>query len=727
MHLPLAEGRRSVGRRTVAGPVLGSQERRAHVSVAVVPPGATAQVLLLQLAAGNRATRQLLPQDLTSNAPTVMRQELPRADMGPRSSGRAFRLDWESHHREIEQDATLREAFEANLATEIERHFGERLTQQEVVANVRNAEAAGNAGEAERLRRLLRRANHFAVAATLDVEGSARYRAVGERGQPGRKTYCNIYAYDFVTALGAYLPRVWWDSAALRRIRAGEEVPVRYPPRNDPSSGTIRELRANDLTDWMAEFGGDFGWRRAAGLTEAQEAANDGRVVILLAARTNPRRSGHITVVMPEIRAEDDVRDSVGEVVRHEAGRDAAGEVDRPMQSEAGGSNTEYAASGAGWLAGSTYRDGAAWVFEGRVESSLLTPEQLGYVADEQSGGAQSPPTGAETAGTAAESDTSEPASSATGTEVATTFDADRAVRLNARWGERLGWVGRVDDVVAHLQELELLPRNMSPAPHLLAEAVYHFQQVHGGLTADGIIGRNTWRALAPRLPATARTPPAEPALGGPGAPARSDRADWTTVSADERMAYVVGRLVDTYGLPVEGAAGLVGNLSAESGVLPNRIEGSRPDAPMTAPAFGDGRRELTPEEVMDRDTGSEQGPRRAGVGLAQWTSPGRRRGLFQHEYEGQVLGAAILGNMDAQVDYLVSELRSSYAGVYRTIMTGDLEAASDDVLYRFEIPGAILENRRKLPRSDPRVHAVLERRRAASRRALEAYRAGRQ
>ena len=42
------------------------------------------------------------------------------------------------------------------------------------------------------------------------------------------------------------------------------------------------------------------------------------------------------------------------------------------------------------------------------------------------------------------------------------------------------------------------------------------------------------------------------------------------------RVLRVMELLVDRYGYPVNGAAGLVGNLIAESGVLPNRIEGSQ-------------------------------------------------------------------------------------------------------------------------------------------------------
>jgi hypothetical protein len=50
------------------------------------------------------------------------------------------------------------------------------------------------------------------------------------------------------------------------------------------------------------------------------------------------------------------------------------------------------------------------------------------------------------------------------------------------------------------------------------------------------------------------------------------------------RVLQVMDLLVRRYGYPVNGAAGLVGNLIAESEVLPNRIEGSAIGTPMRAP-----------------------------------------------------------------------------------------------------------------------------------------------
>lgn len=49
------------------------------------------------------------------------------------------------------------------------------------------------------------------------------------------------------------------------------------------------------------------------------------------------------------------------------------------------------------------------------------------------------------------------------------------------------------------------------------------------------------------------------------------------------------------------------------------------------------------------------------------------------------------------------------------------VEVARDEVVYNFEVPGALLENGQKLPRTDPR-EAVFNARRAPSRRARATF-----
>ena len=84
---------------------------------------------------------------------------------------------------------------------------------------------------------------------------------------------------------------------------------------------------------------------------------------------------------------------------------------------------------------------------------------------------------------------------------------------------------------------------------------------------------------------------------------------------------------------------------------------------------------------------------------------------------------------MDAQVAYLVSELQAN-AGLNASLTAAGvtLNDASDDVVYRFEIPGSILDAAgHRLPRADPAVQAVFAARRANAQQALQAYQAAHQ
>jgi hypothetical protein len=205
---------------------------------------------------------------------------------------------------------------------------------------------------------------------------------------------------------------------------------------------------------------------------------------------------------------------------------------------------------------------------------------------------------------------------------------------------------------------------------------------------------------------------------------ARGPIVNWATVDPDQRMLHVMNILVNTYGYPVNGAAGLVGNLYAESGVLPNRIEGSARATPMRTRDFRGHSTDFTAEQVMNRNLRLRQGPRLPGIGLAQWTSANRRSGLFQHQFGGRQVGTAILFNMDAQVDYLVAELHTRFALVNAVLMRPNVsvDEASDEVVLNFETPLAVVAGGRRLPRTDPRVQAVFRSRRVHAQRALRVF-----
>jgi hypothetical protein len=190
-------------------------------------------------------------------------------------------------------------------------------------------------------------------------------------------------------------------------------------------------------------------------------------------------------------------------------------------------------------------------------------------------------------------------------------------------------------------------------------------------------------------------------------------------------MRHVMSALVGRYRYPANGAAGIVGNLYSESGVLPNRVEGSRPQTPMRARDFGNQMVDFTPDEIMNRDARSRRGPRLPGIGLAQWTSSGRRAGLFQHTYAGRQAGPDILSDLDAQIDYLVTELGRSYRRVDAVVRDPQVsvDRASDEVVYSFEVPGRVIgPDRRRLPRTHPQVQDVFRDRRIQSHRAHRAH-----
>jgi hypothetical protein len=202
-------------------------------------------------------------------------------------------------------------------------------------------------------------------------------------------------------------------------------------------------------------------------------------------------------------------------------------------------------------------------------------------------------------------------------------------------------------------------------------------------------------------------------------------RFSWEAVSIDDRRAYVMRALVDHYHYPPTGAAGVVGNLDAESDLLPDRLEQSADTSPSRAPAFNRRRpRNFSPTEIMNRSDTLRSGPRYPGVGLAQWTWPPRRRGLWQRSVGGVALGTDVLQNMDAQIEYVVSEIRSWGHNLQAGLMTAtSVDDACDLVAYWYEGPGAMLDQSgRKRPMADPQVQGVFRQRRPLAHAALRAY-----
>lgn len=140
----------------------------------------------------------------------------------------------------------------------------------------------------------------------------------------------------------------------------------------------------------------------------------------------------------------------------------------------------------------------------------------------------------------------------------------------------------------------------------------------------------------------------------------------------EERIwGFLVGK-----GMSEAGAAGLMGNLYAESGLNPQNLQNTYEkklgytDAAYTA-AVDSGK-----YQNFVKDS--------AGYGLAQWTYWSRKQNLLNF---ARAAGKSI-GDLDMQLDFLFKELSESYKSVLATLKTAtSVRAASDSVLLNFERP----------------------------------------
>ena len=137
-----------------------------------------------------------------------------------------------------------------------------------------------------------------------------------------------------------------------------------------------------------------------------------------------------------------------------------------------------------------------------------------------------------------------------------------------------------------------------------------------------------------------------------------------------------IWRFLKTQGLTDAGAAGLMGNLYAESGLRPNNLQNSY-----------EGKLGMTDAEYTERvDSGSYTNFVRdsAGYGLCQWTYWNRKKALLAYAKKA---GKSI-GDLEMQLGFLMQELASGYKAVLATLKAAaSVQAASDAVLLQFERP----------------------------------------
>ena len=143
-------------------------------------------------------------------------------------------------------------------------------------------------------------------------------------------------------------------------------------------------------------------------------------------------------------------------------------------------------------------------------------------------------------------------------------------------------------------------------------------------------------------------------------------------------------------GITQEGAAGVMGNIYAESGMIPNRVEilclkrlkehgQTWNDATYTA-AVDSGK--ISKETFLHPLPGKQYG-----YGLCQWTSPGRKGGLYDLCKQKGVS----IGDAATQIEFLLKELSSpTYAKTVLAVLksTHNILTASNTFLNKFEQPG---------------------------------------
>lgn len=129
-------------------------------------------------------------------------------------------------------------------------------------------------------------------------------------------------------------------------------------------------------------------------------------------------------------------------------------------------------------------------------------------------------------------------------------------------------------------------------------------------------------------------------------------------------------------GLSEAAVFGLMGNIYAESGLLPNNLQNSYEKKL----GFTDASYTLAVDSGSYKNFAGDA----AGYGLCQWTYGPRKQALYDFARKK----AKSIGDIDMQLEFLYKELSESYKGVLNGIMTAKtIREASDIVLTKFERP----------------------------------------
>ena len=129
-------------------------------------------------------------------------------------------------------------------------------------------------------------------------------------------------------------------------------------------------------------------------------------------------------------------------------------------------------------------------------------------------------------------------------------------------------------------------------------------------------------------------------------------------------------------GMSSAGAAGLIGNLYAESALNPKNLQNSYEKKL--------GHTDDSYTAAVDNGSYSNFIRDSAGYGLAQWTYWSRKQNMLEF---ARAAGKSI-GDLEMQLDFLFEELSEGYKTVLAVLKTtASVKAASDSVLLNFERP----------------------------------------
>ena len=264
------------------------------------------------------------------------------------------------------EDKSLYEVFLARFKEQLAKLSFKGETYEQIIARRDKLRAGGDLDAARMIDEELWRARAYAILETLKVESSARYKKkVDPKSGNTIDTYCNVYAYDVVCALGAYMPRVWWNEAYLAELEKGtitvvpvaeyrdaqKQATLKGQPATPKSLGkiasiwneTTHELSANMLADWFNRWGAKFKWTRTADMAHAQSQADGGKVVVISASKIDAS-AGHVSVVIPQdhtvgskLKAPEATK--VDKATKKET---PTGQMGAPLQTQAGETNFMY-------------------------------------------------------------------------------------------------------------------------------------------------------------------------------------------------------------------------------------------------------------------------------------------------------------------------------------------------------------------------------------------------